>query len=153
MDEKLMQQVLERVRRYRARVASDPVFPRVSVDELRRALGGELPETGASASEVIAELADGAERGLVGSTGPRYFGFVIGGSLPATTAADWLACAWDQNGGIYATSPAASVVEEVAAGWLCELFGLPATTSVGFVTGGGTANFTGMCIARNGVLN
>jgi glutamate/tyrosine decarboxylase-like PLP-dependent enzyme len=152
MDEKLMQQVFERVRHYHERVGSDPVFPRVSVEDLRHALGGELPEAGAEASEVIARLAAGAEPGLVGSTGPRYFGFVIGGSLPATTAADWLACAWDQNAGLYATSPAASVVEEVAAAWLWRLFGLPKRTSVGFVTGGGTANFTAMAMARHGVL-
>jgi glutamate/tyrosine decarboxylase-like PLP-dependent enzyme len=152
MDQQLMQQVLELARRYRERVPSQPVFPRVTVEELRAALGGPLPANGTAASDVVAHLARGAEMGLVGSTGPRYFGFVIGGSLPVTTAADWLTSAWDQNAGLYATSPAASVAEEVAAGWLRELFGLPATSSVGFVTGGGPANFAGMVIARHGVL-
>jgi glutamate/tyrosine decarboxylase-like PLP-dependent enzyme len=152
MDQQLMQQVLELARRYRERVPSQPVFPRVTVEELRAALDGPLPENGTAASEVVAHLARGAEMGLVGSTGPRYFGFVIGGSLPVTTAADWLTSAWDQNAGLYATSPAASVSEEVAAGWLRELFGLPEKSSVGFVTGGGPANFAGMVIARHGVL-
>jgi len=152
MDRELMQQVVDLARRYHERVPTEPVFPRVTVEELRQALGGPLPEKGAAASDVVAHLARGAEKGLVGSTGPRYFGFVIGGSLPVTTAADWLAVTWDQNACLFATSPAASVVEEVAAGWLRELFGLPAKTSVGFVTGGGTANFSAMVIARHAVL-
>jgi glutamate/tyrosine decarboxylase-like PLP-dependent enzyme len=152
MDQELMQQVVELARRYRERVPSEPVFPRVGVTELRAALGGPLPENGTAAPDVISHLARGAEMGLVGSTGPRYFGFVIGGSLPVTTAADWLTAAWDQNAGLYATSPAASVAEEIAAAWLRELFGVPATASVGFVTGGGPANFAAMVIARQGVL-
>src|SRR5690349_7136888 len=134
MDQELMQQIVDLARGYRERVASQqPVFPRTDVSELRSALGGPLPEVGTAASDVISHLSRGAEMGLIGSTGPRYFGFVIGGSLPVTTAADWLAAAWDQNDGLYATSPAASVVEEVAAGWLRELFGVPAKSSVGFV--------------------
>jgi glutamate/tyrosine decarboxylase-like PLP-dependent enzyme len=152
MDQAWMQQVMDLARRYRERVGSEPVFPRVTVDELRARLGGPLPESGKAAAEVVAHLARGAEMGLVGSTGPRYFGFVIGGSLPVATAADWLTSAWDQNAGLYATSPAASVAEEVAAGWLRDLFGLPPKTSVGFVTGGGPANFAAMVIARHGIL-
>jgi glutamate/tyrosine decarboxylase-like PLP-dependent enzyme len=88
----------------------------------------------------------------VGSAGPRYFGFVIGGSVPAAMAADWLTSAWDQNAGLYAISPAASVAEEVAAGWLVELLRLPAGTSTGFVTGATMANFTALAAARHGVL-
>ena len=72
-------------------------------------------------------LAAAAEGGLVASAGPRYFGFVIGGSLPAALAADWLVSAWDQNAGLYACGPAAAVVEDVAAGWLLDLLGLPAS--------------------------
>ena len=147
-----MRQVVDLARRYHERVSAEPVFPRASVAELRDALGGPLPETGADAADVISHLASRAEKGLVGSTGPRYFGFVIGGSLPVTTAADWLAVAWDQNACLYATSPAAAVAEEVAVAWLRQLFGLPAKTSGGFVTGGGTANFSAMAIARHAVL-
>jgi glutamate/tyrosine decarboxylase-like PLP-dependent enzyme len=101
---------------------------------------------------VLEHLARAAEPGIVGSTGPRYFGFVIGGSLTVTTAADWLTSIWDQNAGIYATSPAASVAEEIAAQWLLDFLRLPRTSSVGFVTGGGTANFTCIAAARNHVL-
>jgi glutamate/tyrosine decarboxylase-like PLP-dependent enzyme len=101
---------------------------------------------------VVAELAEAAEAGLVASAGPRYFGFVIGGSLPAALAADWLAATWDQNAGLFVAGPAAAVVEDVCAGWLLELLGLPATASVGFTTGCTMANFTGLAAARHQVL-
>nr|MBA3887935.1 aspartate aminotransferase family protein [Acidobacteriota bacterium] len=84
--------------------------------------------------------------------GPRFFGFVVGGSLPAATAADWLVSAWDQNAGLYVLSPLVSVVEEAAAGWLKELAGLPAGWSTGFVTGCQAANFTALATARHHVL-
>ena len=101
---------------------------------------------------MIDALARDAEPGLVGSAGPRYFGFVVGGGVPGALAADWLTSAWDQNAGLYALSPAASVVEEVAADWLVELFGLPAGSSVGFSTGATMANFTALAAARHRVL-
>jgi glutamate/tyrosine decarboxylase-like PLP-dependent enzyme len=84
--------------------------------------------------------------------GGRFFGFVIGGSLPAALAADWLASAWDQNAGLYVAGPAASVVEEVCGAWLSELFGLPENISFGLVTGGQMANFTALAAARHHVL-
>ena len=96
-----------------------------SFDELRAALGGPLPEAGAPPELVVEELARGASPGLVASPGPRYFGFVTGGALPAALAADWLTSAWDQNAVFGVAAPAASAVEEVAGGWLKELFGLP----------------------------
>jgi len=102
--------------------------------------------------EVVERLATAAETGLVATAGPRFFGFVVGGSLPAALAADWLTSTWDQNGGLYVLSPAAAVVEEVAAAWLVELLGLPMETSVGFVTGATMANFTALAAARHGVL-
>jgi glutamate/tyrosine decarboxylase-like PLP-dependent enzyme len=120
--------------------------------ELRAALGVPLPDRGIDAGTVIAELAAAADPGLVASAGPRYFGFVIGGSLPAALAADWLTSAWDQNSGIYVTSPAAAVVEETAAAWLLDLFDLPPTASVGFVTGCQMANYTALAAARHAVL-
>ena len=106
-----------------------PVGRPVDLAALRAALGGPLPSTGVDALTVVEDLARGVDIGLVASAGPRYFGFVIGGSLPAALAADWLTGAWDQNAGLYALSPAAAVVEEVARRWLVELFGLPAGTS------------------------
>lgn len=119
---------------------------------LMSAMGGPLPEAGEDPLAVIEALASAADPGLVAMPGPRYFGFVIGGSLPSTVASEWLTAAWDQNAGIYTTSPAASVVEEVVGAWLVELLDLPATASVGFVTGGQMANFTCLAAARHAVL-
>src|SRR4030095_7786901 len=100
----------------------------------------------------VAQLAKLADDGLVASAGPRFFGFVVGGSLPAALAADWLTSAWDQNAGLFVLGPAAATVEDVAAGWLLDLFGLPATATTGFVTGGLGANFSGLAAARNAAL-
>ena len=150
----LLSQVVDLAGNYFDRRDSQPVFPHITPEQLRKAFGAGSPvtEQGQDAEKVIADLARSAELGLVAHTGPRYFGFVIGGSLPVATAADWLTSAWDQNSGLYATSPAASVVEEVAAAWLLELLGLPRSASVGFVTGCGPANFTGLAAARHYVL-
>ena len=76
----------------------------------------------------------------------------VGGTLPAALAADWLTSAWDQNAGLYVLAPSASVAEEVAAGWMRELLGLPAAASVGFVTGCQQANFSGLAAARHALL-
>jgi glutamate/tyrosine decarboxylase-like PLP-dependent enzyme len=153
-DQPLLRKAADLAFNYYARRDASPVFPSITPDQLRHAfgLGTPIPEEGQNAEAVITELARCAELGLVAQTGPRYFGFVIGGSLPVATAADWLTSAWDQNSGLYATSPAASVVEEVAAAWLLELLGLPSHASVGFVTGCGMANFTGLAAARHYVL-
>jgi glutamate/tyrosine decarboxylase-like PLP-dependent enzyme len=121
--------------------------------EMRAALGGPLPEQGVAPERVVDELARAAEAGgLVASAGPRFFGFVVGGSLPAAVAADWLTSAWDQNAGLFVLGPAASVVEETAGAWLLDLLGLPAAAGVGFVTGCQMANFTGLAAARHAVL-
>src|SRR6188472_3795057 len=79
-----------------------PVGSSSSAEEMRRALGGALPENGQSAEQVLETLASAADPGIVATAGPRYFGFVVGGSLPAALAADWMASAWDQNAGLYA---------------------------------------------------
>ena len=123
--------------------------PLAGFPELRAALGGALPEAGVPAAEVIEALARDAAPGLVASPGPRYFGFVTGGALPAALAADWLASAWDQNAFSAVSSPAAAVVEEVACGWLLELLGLPAESGVGLTTGAQMANVTGLAAARH----
>ena len=129
-----------------------PVGARASFDELFRALGGPLPESGDEPVRVVEALATAVEPGLIASAGPRYFGFVIGGSVNAALAADWLTSAWDQNAGLNATSPAAAAAEAVAAGWIKELLGLPMDAAVGFVTGGQMANFTGLLAGRHAVL-
>ncbi|MEO8689769.1 MAG: aminotransferase class V-fold PLP-dependent enzyme [Solirubrobacteraceae bacterium] len=120
--------------------------------ELRAALGGALPDAGVPAAEAIEALARDAAPGLVASPGPRYFGFVTGGALPAALAADWLASAWDQNAFSAVSSPAAAVVEEVACGWLLELLGLPSESGVGLTTGAQMANVTGLAAARGALL-
>jgi glutamate/tyrosine decarboxylase-like PLP-dependent enzyme len=140
-----------------ARVYTDGLADRrvaagAEIDELRAAIGRPLGEAGEDPRVVLEELARDVDQGLVANGGPRYFGFVIGGAYPVAVAADWLTSAWDQNGGGYVAAPALSVVEEVAAGWLRELLGLPAGCSIGFVTGGQMANFTCLAAARHAVL-
>jgi glutamate/tyrosine decarboxylase-like PLP-dependent enzyme len=129
-----------------------PVGVRADRSELLARLGGPLPEKPTDADTVVDDLARAADPGLIGSAGPRYYGFVVGGSLPSALAADWLTSVWDQNAGGYVLSPASAVVEEVAAGWLVELLGLPPATSVGFTTGATMANFICMAAARSRVL-
>ena len=125
---------------------------RATHDELMAALRVPLSDAGEGANSVIEALAAEAERGTVGNVGPRYFGFVIGGSIPVSLAADWMTSTWDQNAGMFSTSPLASAVEEISAEWLLDLFDLPRTASVGFVTGCQMANFTCLSAARNGIL-
>jgi glutamate/tyrosine decarboxylase-like PLP-dependent enzyme len=128
------------------------VAPLTPAADLRAAIGRDLPETGDEPLAIVEDLARAAEPGLVASAGPRYFGFVVGGSLPAALAADWLVSAWDQNAGAFVMSPATALVEETAARWILELTGLPATASVGFTTGATMANLTGLAAARGAVL-
>ncbi len=111
-----------------------------------------LPAAGSDMLDVIRRLSDGAEPGLHATTGPRFFGWVIGGSHPVGVAADFLTSAWGQNAGNHAAAPAASAVETVAARWLLDLLQLPAESSVGFVTGATVANFTCLAAARGEVL-
>ncbi|HWJ33544.1 MAG TPA: pyridoxal-dependent decarboxylase [Gaiellaceae bacterium] len=129
-----------------------PVYPRATVAELHAALSAPLPEHGLPARTVIAELAAAADPGLVAEASGRYFGFVIGGAVPASIAADWLTSTWDQNAGIFAGGPSASIVEQAAGAWLIELLGLPRHASFGFVTGAQMANFTALAAARHHVL-
>ena len=119
---------------------------------LRDALGGPLPRGESDPVAVLNDLAAHADAGIVASAGPRYFGFVTGGSVPVTVAADWIGSAWDQNASLYVTSPAAAVIEDVVSGWILELLDLPRAASVGFVTGCHMANFTCLAAARHEVL-
>jgi glutamate/tyrosine decarboxylase-like PLP-dependent enzyme len=135
-----------------ASVADRLVRATISPDELRAMLGGSLPQHGSTPDSVVELLANAGMRGTVASVGPRYFGFVVGGSLPTALAADWLVSAWDQNAGVYALSPFASVIEQITGSWLRELAGLPSTMSFGFTTGCQMANFTALAAARHRVL-
>src|SRR3954466_3645780 len=128
------------------------VHPQPKPADLRPIFGEALPEVGDSGEAILSTLVQVGERGVVASAGPRYFGFVIGGALPAALAADWLAAAWDQDAVLYALSPAGAVAEDVAGKWLLELFDLPRESSVGFTTGCQMANFVGLAAARRSVL-
>src|ERR1700729_2060596 len=103
--------------------------------ELRQRLDVPLSQASIDAGIVLNELVSGVDGGITDSAGGRFFGWVIGGSLPAALAADWLTSAWDQNAGLYARSPAAPVVEENAGGWLKELLGIPSAGRFPFGTG------------------
>lgn len=133
-------------------LSARPVGPPVDVARLRAAFGGPVPASGADPVAVIDDLVAAVEPGLVATAGPRYFGFVMGGSLPAAVGADWLAAAWDQNSALGVSSPAAAVCEEVVADWLVDLLALPMGSGVGVVTGGQMANTTCLAVARRTVL-
>jgi glutamate/tyrosine decarboxylase-like PLP-dependent enzyme len=115
-------------------------------------LRGALPEHGEEPSAVVEALAAAAEPGLVASAGPRYFGFVTGGALPAALAADWLTSAWDQNAGLFSMSPAAAAAETTALDWCRDLLGLPESAGGGIVTGAQMANVTALAAARHALL-
>ena len=133
---------------FRAGVSDRPAAYPADRATLIDALGGPLPAEPQAPGAVIDDLIKGAERGIVATAGPRFFGFVIGGALPAASAADILAIGWDQPAFNAVLSPASSVVEECAGGWLKELLGIPASASCGFVTGAQEANTVGLAAAR-----
>ena len=137
---------------YIATAPDRPVTRTDSAASVRAALGGSLGEAGEAPLDVIERLAKGVSDGLVVTTAGRFFGFVEGGVLPASLAADWLAATWDQNPGLFALSPAAAVVEEICAEWLVDLLRLPPTASVGITTGAQMANFVGLAAGRRKVL-
>ena len=116
-------------------------------------LGAELPDEGMDPTRVVEELAAAVDPGLVASLGPRYFGFVIGGQLPAAAAADWLTAAWGQNAALHASSPAGTAVEQVAGRWMLDLLGLPPDASIGLPTGAGLGNTVGLAAGRHAVLD
>jgi glutamate/tyrosine decarboxylase-like PLP-dependent enzyme len=148
----VLQRAVDLATRFLDELPHRPVGPPVDLAGLRDALGGPLPDGGEDPVQVIDTLSRSADPGLVAQPGPRYFGFVVGGSLPVALAADWLTSAWDQNAAFYVMSPAAAVAEEIAGVWLADLLGLPANASVGFTTGATMASFTALAAARHAVL-
>jgi glutamate/tyrosine decarboxylase-like PLP-dependent enzyme len=129
------------------------VFPSAAVEELAAALGGPLPEEPSDPFEVVEQMARAVEPGVVATAGPRYFGYVTGGALPAALAADWLTATWDAPAAFGVLGPAASIVEEVVGDWLKELFGLPAHSSFAITTGCQMAHVTALAAARHEVLS
>ena len=138
---------------YLGSLAEPAASPRpCAAAELRRRLARPLTDAGVAAADVVDDLVRDVDGGLIGSAGPRFFGWVVGGTLPAALAADWLVSTWDQNACIYATSPASAIVEEVAGTWLLDLLGLPPDASIGFVTGTQLAHVTALAAARSHLL-
>ncbi len=116
------------------------------------ALGGTWNDLGLDPEEVIEQLDTFGSPATVAATGPRYFGFITGGSLHASMAANWLAAVWGQNGSMSVQSPVATKLEEFASVWLRQIFGFPSDCGVAFVTGGTMANFSALAAARHALL-
>ena len=114
-----------------ASLGSRTVRASLTTDQLRQQLGGPLPDQGTDPEALTNLLATAGTQGTVATAGPRYFGFVVGGTLPAALAADWLVSAWDQNAGVYVMSPLVSVIEQITGAWLRDLAGLPSIMSFG----------------------
>jgi glutamate/tyrosine decarboxylase-like PLP-dependent enzyme len=138
--------------RYRENLSSAPGRPATSYPEARERMRAPMPETGSDAGAVIEELVALSEPGLMPITGPRFFGWVMGGSHPAGVAADLLVSAWGQNAGYHTPTPAASAMEEIAEGWLLDVLDLPRESSIGFATGATVANATCLSAARTRTL-
>ncbi len=148
----LFQRAAQHAADYRAGLDERPVVPSADAGSLRTAFGGPLPAGPTEPAQVLEQLVTAAEPGLMSSAGPRFFGFVIGGALPAATAADIVAAGWDQCAFNAVLSPAAAAAEEAAGDWLKDLLGVPAGASVGFVTGAQEANTVGLAAGRHHVL-
>jgi len=131
---------------------STPVAATVDIQTLRDRLSKVFDNEGISPQEVIRELVEDVKGGILGCASGRFFGWVIGGALPAALAADWLTSTWDQNAALYACGPAAAIVEEVAGNWLKDILGLPAHASFAFVTGCQMAHATCLSAARHALL-
>lgn len=138
--------------RYLETLSSRPIAANASIKELRSRLFRPLPESAMDPKGVIDELVRDTEGGLMGSSSGRFFGWVIGGTLPTALAADWLTSAWDQNAASNLTAPAEAVVEEVCGDWMKDLLGIPKAASFAFVTGCQMAHTTALAAARHQLL-
>ena len=141
----------ERGINYRETIADRAVEPSAEAVAGARNFLEPMPEKGMDDSQVLAMLDNIGSPATITMAGPRYFGFVIGGSLPVTVATNWLTTAWDQNVGMHEVTPATSTLERVAMDWMIDLFGLPKDSAAAFVTGATVANFASLAAARNRV--
>jgi glutamate/tyrosine decarboxylase-like PLP-dependent enzyme len=151
-DKKLMRDAAERGIRYRESLEKRQVAPTPEAVAAVTAFDEALSEEGCSEAGTLALLDEIGSPASMAMAGPRFFGFVIGGSMPVTVAANWLATAWDQNSVMSEITPAIATLENVSRRWLCELFGLPQDCAASFVTGATIANFTALAAARHKVL-
>ena len=150
--DKALERASTHARDWLASVPGRAVPPQLDADAVVAALGGPFPEGPTDPADVVDLLARHVEPALMAMPSGRFFGWVIGGTLPAALAADWLVSAWDQNTGMRFATPGTTGTEEVAGGWLLEALGLPGGSDVGFVTGGTMANWTGLAAGRQQVL-
>ena len=148
----LLRDAAERGIRYLEGLDARAVAPAPDAIEGLARFDEPLPAGPSDPAEVLRMLDDVGSPATVAIAGGRFFGFVIGGALPVTVAANWLASAWDQNTSLWNITPGAAALEEVALSWMIELFGLPKETGGAFVTGATVANFTGLAAARHAVL-
>jgi glutamate/tyrosine decarboxylase-like PLP-dependent enzyme len=146
--EKTVQHALE----YLDALDTTSVDATATKEELRKRLYRPLSDSGVDSVQIIDELVKDTQGGLLGSAGSRFYAWVIGGSVPAALAADWLTSTWDQNSGLYACSPAEAIIEEVCGEWLKELLGIPKTASFALVTGCQMSHFTCLGAARHHLL-
>jgi glutamate/tyrosine decarboxylase-like PLP-dependent enzyme len=149
----LLQDAAERGIRYLDSLDERSVAPDASAVARVPEFVEPMPEGPTPPREVLARLDEIGSPAAMGTAGRRFFGFVIGGSLPATVAANWLAAAWDNPSGLHSVTPATATLEQVALDWMVETLGLPVGTGGGFVTGATVANFTALAAARNRVLD
>jgi glutamate/tyrosine decarboxylase-like PLP-dependent enzyme len=148
----LLRRTAELARAYLGALPDRHVGARADAATIAERIGGPLPEASCDPWQVVERLARDVDDGLVASGGPRYFGFVIGGQLPASAAADWMTTAWSQNAVVHAASPAGAAVEQVAGAWMLELLDLPRDASTGLPTGAGLGNTVGLAAGRHAVL-
>jgi len=148
----LLADAARRAQAYLDRLDTRPVAPSATEVAALARLDEPLPRGPGAAADTLALMDEIGSPATVASAGPRYFGFVTGGALPAAVAAGWLASAWDQNGAMRVMSPAASAIEATARRWLVEILGLPSETHVSFATGTTTADMTTLIAARRAVL-
>jgi glutamate/tyrosine decarboxylase-like PLP-dependent enzyme len=148
----LLRDACERAISYLGGVADRPVRPTAQAVTDLLELGFPLPRQGLGATQVLHVLDEVGSPATVASNGPRYFGFVTGGALPAAQAANWLTAAWDQNAALAVMSPVAAKLNDAALRWIADLLGLPAGVPGGFVTGATMANATCLAAARDAVL-
>ena len=149
----LLLNVAHRAARYLEEIQERRVSPSAAAVHDLAHFHEPLPDSQTSPEHVIAMLDEFGSPATMGISGRRFFGFVIGGSLPAALAANWMAGAWDQNAGLFAATPISATLEEVSLGWLLDILGLPAECGGAFVTGATVANFTALAAARHAVLD
>ena len=150
--DELLRQAAEVARSYARTIADRRVAPTGKDLDQLKTFHEPFPNTPSDPLQVLRMLDEVGSRATVATTGGRYFGFVTGGSVPASLAANWLAAAWDQNSGLRVMSPIGAELEEVVLGWVCEALGLPSNCEGGLVTCATTANFTALIAARHALL-